>query len=404
MYPERLVLANLLDGQTAAAANNVSFDVFTYHTAVRHDDHVEVVSELGETTKRFQPALIVNATGAWVDETLKKLKIPSDRLMGGTKGTHFITFQPALVRAVEDGGFYVEAGDGRPVFFLKFGEGVLVGTTDLRVEESPQDVLATEPELEYLVDAAQRMFPTLDFKREDIAMYYCGVRPLPHVPAGSTASITRRHFIRRHSYDGPPTMSVVGGKLTTARALGEEAAAVILNELGRQVVATSGDRPLLVGNYLDDSDHEVDSSAGSSMERFEAESGFNSAEVSAMWSLVGSSLSSYLGGPGNDSGNTDTGSAEAEKKLHKSKLLDGTPLSYEFIKGVIRREWVTKLDDLVERRLMLLYHPCLRRETIVQLSHLLVECGALHEGQVEDSVERCVERMRTRYGRRLDGS
>ena len=40
------------------------------------------------------------ATGAWVDWTLQELKIDAPRLMAGTKGSHFVTYHPALVAAL----------------------------------------------------------------------------------------------------------------------------------------------------------------------------------------------------------------------------------------------------------------------------------------------------------------
>ncbi|MFT7643730.1 MAG: glycerol-3-phosphate dehydrogenase, partial [Pirellulaceae bacterium] len=376
------------------------FEILTYHSVMRSDDFVEVVDETGKAVKRFRPAAIVNATGAWVDETLQRLEISSERLMGGTKGTHFITFHPALVKAVQAGGYYVEAGDGRPVFFLKFGEGVLVGTTDLRMEESPGDVRATDLELDYLVDAVQRVFPPFDFGRDDIAMHYCGVRPLPFVPEGSTSAITRRHFVRRHDDAVPPTYSIIGGKLTTARALGEEAAATILKELNCSAIAGSKER-LLPGAVS------LRSAKGLAVEieRLVKETGCRHSEVIASWPLVGNLLPLYFRSESHfryeKSIHTEP-TLQGESLPAEFKRLAGTPFSCEFVKGLIRREWVTKLDDLVERRLMLLYHPLLRRETIVQLANLLHECGLLDVADLEREVDRNIERMANRYGRRLE--
>ena len=55
---------------------------------------------------------------------------------------------------------------------------------------------------------------------------HTGVRPLPYQPRGSEGAITRRHLIRAHTrVDG--LYSIVGGKLTTHRALAED----VLREL-----------------------------------------------------------------------------------------------------------------------------------------------------------------------------
>jgi hypothetical protein len=69
------------------------------------------------------------------------------------------------------------------------------------------------------------------------------------------------------------------------------------------------------------------------------------------------------------------------------------------IRRIIREEWVTTLGDLAERRLMLLYDPQLDRLMLEGLAQMLVEEGKLAYDQIESTVESCVSRLRTHYGR-----
>ena len=50
---------------------------------------------------------------------------------------------------------------------------------------------------------------------------------------------------------------------------------------------------------------------------------------------------------------------------------------------------------------MLMYYPDLRRESIHELAKILVECNLLSPGEVEQTVDECVERLAQRYGLKL---
>lgn len=244
-HAERFVVALLQDARQIAAENGVAFNVLTYHEVVLSGTAVGLrpvgASDIAAT---LTPAAIVNATGAWVDETLQRLQVPSQRLIGGSKGSHLLTFHPRLRTALRGGGIYTEAADGRPVFVLPLGQGVLIGTTDLPFDGDPASAVATEPEIDYLLAAVNRIFPDVRLAREDIALHYSGVRPLPRVAVGVPAGITRRHLWRWHPESNVPMLSLIGGKLTTCRAFAEQTLRELLPKLGRRVEATSRDRPL----------------------------------------------------------------------------------------------------------------------------------------------------------------
>ena len=144
-YPERLTLALLTDACQAAAAHRQTVQVFTYHEARLNERRVSI-SPIGTDRPAIdplEPAAIVNATGAWVDETLRRLEIPSERLMGGTKGSHFVTAHPALAEALGGRAIYAEAHDGRPVFILPWAGQTLVGTTDEAYTGDPRQAVAS---------------------------------------------------------------------------------------------------------------------------------------------------------------------------------------------------------------------------------------------------------------------
>ncbi|MEX2285729.1 MAG: FAD-dependent oxidoreductase, partial [Planctomycetaceae bacterium] len=224
-YPERFVLALLEDARRLAAEHGLEFSVFTYHHVALDGTYARVEQRSdGCVSSKFDPSLVINSTGAWGDLTLAELGMSSPPLFGGTKGSHLVSFEPRLRAALGDDGVYAETSDGRLIFVLPFGDSVLVGTTDERFSGPPDDAIATEQELDYLIGMINHLFPQLTFTRGHVHMHYAGVRPLPASVAGKTSSITRDHFIETHSRGPLAVWTLVGGKLTTARALAEQVA------------------------------------------------------------------------------------------------------------------------------------------------------------------------------------
>ena len=386
-YPERFVVALFDDARQIARERGLSFQLLPYHRAALAGSTVTIFPAAGERTAppaiaSFQPTAIVNATGAWVDHTLSQLRVPSKTLMGGTKGSHLISSHAGLREAIGGNGIYAEAADGRPVFILPFGDAVLIGTTDLPYSGDPAEATASEAELDYLLAAANAVLPSVSLTRNDIDLHYCGVRPLPHVDEATTAAITRRHWLEEHSGTSPPMFSVIGGKLTTCRSLAEASVATILSRLGRGVPKqNSRERPLpgaegySMTNTADDR----------YWHRISDETGFAVEQVRAVGELCGTQAAAIL----------------PQCARWGAEAIIDTSLPRAFAKWVVEHEWVTTLEDLIERRLMLLYDPRLTCQTLRELAHVLIEHGRLSEDAVENQVTRTTERLRKHFGKHV---
>jgi glycerol-3-phosphate dehydrogenase len=244
--PERFTIALLRDAAEVAKANGARFEVLPYYDV--HRDGVDIFlrskTHVDKETIQLRPAAVINCAGAWVDEALKCIKVESPRCMGGTKGSHLVTFHASLKEALGAQAVYAEAADGRPLFLLPFMGGTLVGTTDLRFEGSPGEATTEDAEVTYLLEVINSIFPAASVTTKDIEAVYCGVRPLPYSPQGGAASITRRHWTQQHKEAPFPLWSVIGGKLTTCRSLAEETAEHVMSSLGRTFIPLTRDRPI----------------------------------------------------------------------------------------------------------------------------------------------------------------
>jgi glycerol-3-phosphate dehydrogenase len=161
---------------------------------------------------------VVNAAGAWVAEVLgRRLGETSSSRVRLVKGSHIV------VPALWEGGqaYILQQADGRVVFALPFKGHTLIGTTDIQVER-PEDAAITADEIRYLCQSADRYF-TRQVGPADVLWSYSGVRALYDDGAADAKSVTRDYRLELDPDPGAKLLSVFGGKITTARALAEEA-------------------------------------------------------------------------------------------------------------------------------------------------------------------------------------
>ena len=369
-YPERFIVAMLHDCQRLAARNSVHFQLHVHSTASLAEGEARVVNSDGDTVEVLQPSLVINATGAWGDKTLSDLNVKSPRVFGGTKGSHLISHKPELRAAIGDAGIYAEAEDGRLIFILPFNNSVMVGTTDVRFEKDPGDAIASEDEIEYLIEMVNRVLPAASLTRDDVALHYSGVRPLPYKQRDSTAVISRDHSIKEQTSFGRPVLTLVGGKLTTCRAFAQlvsdrvfalrgvsrEHSTCTLPYAGAEGCATNSDDRI------------------TAIAKLAEETGFSVEQVSSVWNLCGTMANEILQAHG---GNL--------------KSLPGTAFPEVFVLWSIENEWAGSLEDLVERRLMLVFHPGLTLECLNVLASLIPNCA-------DGEVDALVIRLKSHYG------
>ena len=229
-YPERICLEMALD----AEASHAGCHALNYVSATDGDaESVTLKDELGGETFAVCPKVVINAAGAWIDFVNRRLGQSRQRFIGGTKGSHLVLDHPDLLEATGGSQMFFENDDGRIVLIFPYLGRVMVGTTDIRIE-NPDDAIPTEAEMDYLLGMLDKVFPTIQVDRSHIVFSFAGVRPLPYSQGGATGQISRDHRIQimpandRRKY---PIYSLVGGKWTTFRAFAEQIADVVLQDL-----------------------------------------------------------------------------------------------------------------------------------------------------------------------------
>ena len=123
----------------------------------------------------------------------------------------------------------------------------LLGTTDVEIHSEPDQVTVTDEEVAYICKSVSRYFDRPVSPR-DVVHHYAGVRPL-FDDAAESASETTRDYVLHLNDDGPPILSVYGGKLTTYRKLSEQVVNMLSGPLAMDGPAWTANSLLPGGDY-----------------------------------------------------------------------------------------------------------------------------------------------------------
>ncbi|MEO3777561.1 glycerol-3-phosphate dehydrogenase/oxidase [Micromonospora sp. B11E3] len=230
-WAERLCVELLVDAERLGAT------VLTYTTVtglIVDDRRVLGVRTRDNDTGaagEVRGRLTINAAGPWIDRILDG-QVESRRLNGGTKGSHVIV--DPFPGAPDTCIFFEAAADQRPIFVFPWEGRYVLGSTDLTYEDDLDEVVASDAEIDYLLTEANRLFPDANLTPEDVLYSVAGVRPLPYTAGVSdNAKISRGHTVLDHAPAYRGLLTIIGGKLTTHRALAEDAVDEALKVLGR---------------------------------------------------------------------------------------------------------------------------------------------------------------------------
>lgn len=249
LFPERLVMANLHSAVDHGAR------VFNYHEVVdiltRSGNVRGVVVRDTRSGKSYEQNgdVVVNAAGPWLDRVIGKRQ--HETMIGGTRGSHLVIDNRMGLRVA----IYTEAAaDRRPFFIIPWLEFILIGTTDVVHERSPDEAVPSTAEIDYLLSEFNRLFEGHPIDRRDVLFSFAGVRPLPVSSKKDAGAITRRHHIIRHQRrDGIRGLySLIGGKLTTYRKIAEDVLNTIQHDMKWPLQAHPIQEPVFDGKVLSD--------------------------------------------------------------------------------------------------------------------------------------------------------
>jgi glycerol-3-phosphate dehydrogenase len=171
-----------------------------------------------DTDYLIQSKVVVNATGVFVDEILQMDLPGGKRNIAASQGIHLVLDQNFFPGT--DAMMIPETSDGRVLFIVPWHNKLLIGTTDTPVKNISLEPVAMEKEIDFILNTAS-LYLTKKPSRKDIKSVFAGLRPLaaPSDKKEKTKEISRSHKIL---VSGSGLFSIIGGKWTTYRKMGEE--------------------------------------------------------------------------------------------------------------------------------------------------------------------------------------
>lgn len=316
----RLVIENAL------AAKELGADIFT------HARFSMISREQSEWQLRLQTqsnkqmniraACIVNATGAWVNETNQKLNIPLTQTIQLIKGSHIV------INKRFDGqhAYILQHVDNRIIFVIPYQKNyTLIGTTDVPVK-TPNDIPSIDnEEIRYLCNTYNSYF-NKPIHHQDILHHWSGVRTLATTNSANPSELSRDYKLIVDN-SAAPVISIYGGKITTYRILAENVLDLLSSYFSSLQPAWTHQSPLTGGNF-------------NCIKQYEKQ-----LQQKYSW-LNKSLLKRYLSSYG----------SRLEKILHNCHSMSdlgenfGEQLFSKEIDYLMKEEWALSLDDILWRR------------------------------------------------------
>ncbi|MDZ4834545.1 MAG: glycerol-3-phosphate dehydrogenase/oxidase [Candidatus Melainabacteria bacterium] len=309
---------------------------------------------------RITAKTCINATGVWSDGLMGKIDPDWKNHVRPAKGIHIMLPSSAFDTNT---ALFLPTEEGRYVFVIPWQRALLVGTTDTAYEGSLDNPLASEEEIQYLLNVVnQYSSENRRLHRADVIASWAGLRPLvldvgKNQTESNTSNISREYNL----FEGKGgILGLIGGKLTNYRIIADEAVTRVITKLSHDHIASlkpsSTDR-IMLGGWTDKDDYLT-----------------TSAEISARArrsSIEPATIDHLIASYGKDALKVIE-LVEGDSYLNKRVCPDFPPIMAEVVYNV-KFEMALCLEDILYRRMRL---------------------GMIHQGQCLDAapkVARCVQ-------------
>jgi glycerol-3-phosphate dehydrogenase len=371
--PERLALDLISD---ALATGNAR--VVTYAAAVgTQNGGVLVRDGLSQHVISTTADLVINASGPLTDITNEALGRET-KFMGGTKGSHIVVDHPKLYEELAGRELFFENSDGRIVLIYPVKGRVLIGTTDIFADPR-QPVVCTEEEVDYFFNLVEHILPGIKLERSQIVFRFSGIRPLPKADTTTPGFVSRDYKIDEDVLPGSADVtlfSVVGGKWTTFRALGEHVSNLALKKLGKARKVSTLGLEIGGGKNFPTSAKEVDLW----IDRHAGALDHDRVRVLlGRYGTKASDLIRYLNVQGDD----------------QFASLEG--YSAQEIAFLATEEHAVRLDDFLLRRTTLAFSGLLNEERVLELANAAASALGWSAERTQDEVSRAWEILQRRH-------
>ena len=302
---------------------------------------VRAVDSVSNERLEIRAKKIVCCAGPWTNEFMVKERSRSPAMVRTTKGIHIVYKDRFSDQAI----FLSINKDRRLFFIIPWNDNSLIGTTDTDFNDKADNVAVEEEDIAYLLDEVKRLFPQKEIKEEHIITTFAGLRPLVS-NSGDPSSVSRKHVIKE-SYSG--IYYVMGGKYTTYRKMAEDAIRLVMkdkpiNTKDPFLVYGSGIIEKTAEDVAQETDLDVDI-------------------VENLMAVYGSRYEDILA------------MVKGDTSLKERLCTCSSAIKAQVIYS-IKTEMALFPEDIIERRLSLVYRECSSKECRQKIEEIFQEVGA----------------------------
>jgi glycerol-3-phosphate dehydrogenase len=221
----RLTIENIKTAATYGAhcINYVKAKDFIYEEDLIVGANCE--DQLDQNHFSIKAKYVISAAGPWVDGLRKKDHSLSGKHLFLSKGVHIVVpFEKLPLQQ----SIYFDNNDGRMLFAIPRHRSTYIGTTDTPYQGDLDHIPIHLEDVNYLLEATNRMFPKINLAVEDVESSWAGLRPLIHEEGKSASEMSRKDEIFE-SETG--LISIAGGKLTGYRKMAERVVNVVVERM-----------------------------------------------------------------------------------------------------------------------------------------------------------------------------
>ena len=185
-------------------------------------------------------AQVINATGVWTEETEALSGTDGGLHVLASKGIHIVVPRE---RIRGEKGLILQT-EKSVLFVIPWSRYWVIGTTDTPYKQDLRHPVATDEDIQYVLDHANAVLAK-PLTKDDIIGTWAGLRPLlqPGTKEGtSSAKVSREHTVASPT---PGLTVIAGGKLTTYRVMAKDAVDFALGEQAKTLPSITERIPLV---------------------------------------------------------------------------------------------------------------------------------------------------------------
>ena len=210
-------LVSTINHKGGAILNYCALESFTYDDNGNIKGGI-VKNQMTEEIFEVRSKSVVNATGVFAEQIMSLESDDTDIKIVPARGSHIVLDRSFLQS--DEAIMIPKTSDGRVLFLVPWHNVVIAGTTDVVSPELTMEPKATEEEIRFILNNATEYLEKKP-KIEDILSTFAGLRPLaaPKREGKKSKEISRSHKV---VISKAGLVSVLGGKWTTFRKMGED--------------------------------------------------------------------------------------------------------------------------------------------------------------------------------------